>query len=72
MGQFIDAGLNLLKQLEGRRLNAYQDQAGIWTIGYGHTGPEVNAGLVWSQAQADATLQAGVTRFAAGVQRYVR
>lgn len=23
-----------------------------WTIGYGHTGPEVHQGLVWSQAQA--------------------
>jgi lysozyme len=71
MGQFIDAGLNLLKQLEGCRLNAYQDQAGIWTIGYGHTGPEVRGGLGWPQAQADSTLMADVTRFATGVARYV-
>jgi lysozyme len=31
-----DAGINLIKEFEGLRLNAYQDVAGIWTIGYGH------------------------------------
>ena len=25
-----------------------------WTIGWGHTGPEVHQGLIWTQAQADA------------------
>jgi lysozyme len=30
-------GLDLLKKFEGVRLRAYQDVAGIWTIGYGHT-----------------------------------
>ena len=39
---------------EGCRLTAYQDTLGIWTIGYGHTGPEVCEGLVWTQDQADA------------------
>jgi GH24 family phage-related lysozyme (muramidase) len=27
--------------LEGVKLRSYQDSVGIWTIGYGHTGPEV-------------------------------
>ena len=70
MGQFIDAGLNLLKSLEGCRLNAYQDQAGIWTIGYGHT-LGVQPGMTWTQSQADDTLQSEVTRFADGVQKCV-
>lgn len=30
--------IDLVKQFEGCRLQAYQDQAGVWTIGYGHTG----------------------------------
>ena len=30
------AGLAPLKESEGLRLAAYQDPAGIWTIGYGH------------------------------------
>jgi lysozyme len=32
------AGLDLIKKFEGLELQAYQDIAGIWTIGYGHTG----------------------------------
>jgi hypothetical protein len=35
------AWLGLLKQFEGCRLDAYQDTAGVWTIGYGHTDGEV-------------------------------
>ncbi|WP_369790558.1 lysozyme [Rouxiella sp. WC2420] len=31
------AGVELIKQFEGCKLNAYQDSVGIWTIGYGHT-----------------------------------
>ena len=53
-------GLALLKQFEGCNLTAYQDQRGVWTIGYGHTGPEVKEGLVSTQAQADAQLAADV------------
>lgn len=30
-------GLKLIKHFEGCRLNSYQDQGGVWTIGYGHT-----------------------------------
>jgi lysozyme len=28
---------NKMKEFEGCRLQAYQDAAGVWTIGYGHT-----------------------------------
>lgn len=31
--------------------------AGIWTIGYGHTGKDVYEGLVWTQEQADEALE---------------
>ena len=30
-------GVDLIKEFEGRRLVAYQDSVGVWTIGYGHT-----------------------------------
>ena len=43
----------LIHSFEGCKLTAYQDSGGIWTIGYGHTGPDVHAGLVWTQQQAD-------------------
>lgn len=48
---------DLVKQFEGCVLTAYQDIAGVWTIGYGHTGKDVHEGLIWTQAQADETLQ---------------
>lgn len=32
-----DAGVHLIQEFEGLRLTSYQDQAGVWTIGYGTT-----------------------------------
>lgn len=34
---------DLIRQFEGCRLRPYRCPAGIWTIGFGHTGPEVTA-----------------------------
>jgi lysozyme len=50
-----DAGLSLIKQFEGCKLTAYQDVAGIWTIGYGHI-RGVQPGMQMTQAQAEQTL----------------
>ena len=58
------AGINLIKKYEGCRLDAYKCPAGVWTIGYGHTG-DVKPGQRITQAQADAILiqlTAGGTR----------
>lgn len=44
-------GLEQLENREGRRETAYQDTKGIWTIGVGHTGPDVYHGLVWTDQQ---------------------
>jgi|SRR5579871_4423982 len=52
--------LDFLKARENCRLEAYRDSAGIWTIGWGHTGSDVTEGLVWTQAQADQALIAKV------------
>ena len=52
-------GLTLLKTWDGCRLMSYPDPAtgaAPWTIGYGHTGPEVMAGLTITQEQAEAWL----------------
>jgi lysozyme len=35
----------LWQEQEGLRTEAYQDSIGVWTICYGHTGPEVQPGL---------------------------
>lgn len=49
-------GLALTEQFESCVCVAYQDVKGVWTIGWGHTGPEVREGLVWTRAEADAAL----------------
>jgi len=52
------AGMAMTKGFEGLRLTAYQDVAGVWTIGYGHTGPGILAGITISEADAEALLRA--------------
>lgn len=37
-------GINLIKQFEGLRLEAYKCPGGVLTIGYGHTGDDVKEG----------------------------
>ena len=66
------AGYRLIQTCEGCRLRAYPDPASggaPWTIGYGHTGPEVHPDLVISQQQAEAWLRSDVARFEAAVDR---
>lgn len=50
------AGLDLIKSFESLRLTAYRDPVGIWTIGYGHTGPDVYPGLEISKIEAEQLL----------------
>jgi lysozyme len=64
-------GLALTEQFEGCRLTAYQDQVGVWTIGYGHTGPEICAGMAITLEQAEALLAKDVSNAAAFVNRVV-
>lgn len=34
---YSQSGVKMTEQFEGCKLCAYQDQVGVWTIGYGHT-----------------------------------
>ena len=54
-----DAGIALIKQFEGLRLSAYQDVAGVPTIGWGHT-RGVRQGQTISKAQAETFLDEDV------------
>jgi lysozyme len=64
-------GMALTEMFEGCRLVAYQDQVGVWTIGYGHTGSDVTPGLTITQAQAQALLARDVSSAAACVNNSV-
>lgn len=66
--------VDLVKDAEGLRLTAYPDPASggaPWTIGYGHTGPDVRPGLVISTARAEELLRADLAAAAAIVDRVV-
>ncbi len=65
------AGLKLTESFEGLRLAAYKDVHGIWTIGYGHTGPAVYAGLVVDAAMAEILLKGDILHAALCVNRFV-
>lgn len=67
-------GIAVIKHYEGIRLKAYPDPAtgaAPWTIGIGHTGPEVKPGLTWTPAQADAALSTDLARFEEAVSKVV-
>lgn len=63
--------LDLLRKKEGLRLTAYKDQAGVWTIGYGHT-RGVTPGMVITAEKALEMFLAEVALHAEPVQRFVR
>jgi lysozyme len=60
--QYSKEGIALTKSFESCRLTAYQDIKGIWTIGFGHVGPEVVEGLTWDQNSADSQLILDLTK----------
>jgi GH24 family phage-related lysozyme (muramidase) len=69
-----EEGIALIKRFEGCRLSAYPDPGtggAPWTIGWGHTGPDVTAGTRWTQMQADAQLERDLERYAAEVTQAI-
>ena len=56
------AGLEIIKRNEGCELTAYRDVVGVWTIGYGDTGPDVHRGLTITQEEAEQRLVDRLTR----------
>ena len=69
--------LGLIKEFEGFRSKAYKDAVGIWTIGYGTTamagvGVEPKAGMVITEVQALAYLDAAVAKFEHNVTKVLK
>lgn len=50
-------GVDFIKRWEGLELVAYRDVAGVWTIGYGHTGPDIDPGATITEAEAETLLR---------------
>jgi lysozyme len=61
-----------LREDEGLRLRAYPDPISHgepWTVGYGHTGPDVGRDTVWTKEAAEAALAADVAVATADLDR---
>lgn len=58
-----------IRKFEGLRLSAYKCAAGVWTIGYGHTGNDVKRGMVINRFQAEDYLKKDIARHEAAVGR---
>lgn len=69
-------GIAVMHYFEDCKLTAYPDPGSHngtpWTIGWGHTGPEVCQGLCWSQQQADAAFADDLRRFERDVLSLVK
>ena len=57
MNTLSSTGEDLIKSFEQLRFVAYLDQRGRWTIGWGHTGPEVVEGMTCTPEQAERWFQ---------------
>lgn len=73
--QVSSNGIAVLHYFESCRLTAYPDPGtggAPWTIGWGHTGPEVVKGRTWTQAHADAVFAQDLAKFESGVRALLK
>ena len=72
--QLTNSVLQMIERDEGDRLTSYPDPAtggDPWTIGYGHTGPDVTPGLTITEEQAQVLLAGDLHRFEEGVHEAI-
>ena len=69
--EYSKQGLALTESFESCRLTAYQDVRGIWTVGWGSTGPDIVEGTIWTQGQADSRLVMDMQLAVSAVNRLV-
>jgi lysozyme len=60
----------LIRKYEGLRLKAYFCPAGVLTIGYGTTGPQVSVDSVWTKEQAEQAMRLDAAKCIAAVLKY--
>lgn len=65
-------GKELIKKFEGLKLKVYKCPAGIWTVGYGHTGSDVYPGLTINAETAGKLLDEDLRKFERAVDRLVK
>lgn len=58
-----EKGIEFIIKEEGEVLTAYCCQAGVWTIGVGHTGKDVKKGMKITKEQSRELLKSDLSRF---------
>lgn len=72
-GKVSEKGLQMIRNKEGFREDAYHlGKEKYWTIGYGHSGPDVKPGDKITKDQAEKLLKNDVARFENAVNRNVK
>jgi len=71
-----EEAIDLIKEFEGFRAQAYLDPVGVWTIGYGTTaaagvGIDPRDGMVITEADAGKYLMRAVNKFAAQIKPHI-
>lgn len=70
------SGISLIKEFEGKRLKAYDDGAGVWTIGFGTikypNGIRVKKGDTCTESQAESYLKNDLVKFENAINRLVK
>lgn len=67
MNTLSSTGEDIIKSFEELRLVAYQDQKGVWTCGWGHTGPDVVEGTTCTPELAEIWFQDDTHKAVVGV-----
>lgn len=62
----------LIPSLEGVEYKPYRDVAGVLTVCYGHTGPDIIPGKTYTRAECNALLDKDLIPFARSVERSVQ
>lgn len=69
-------GIDLVTEFEGLYLKAYKCPAGVWTIGYGHTGKvggkQICSGMVITKEKAISLLKNDMANSESYVKKYVK
>lgn len=67
----IDLATTLIKNSEGFSSAAYPDTGTVWTIGYGHTGPDVEKGMVITEVEGETLLDKDLGIAGGAIEQYV-
>lgn len=65
-------GLDLIKHYETFKAKAYQDPVGVWTIGWGTTGPDAKPGRTITKKTAEAFLRRDLEDSENDIKRMVK